>query len=410
MPDGDGFELARQILQDPGLTAGVVLMLASTADPRDVQRCRESGIDVYLAKPIKQKDLLAAARHALGAPLPASSVPAPDTPRVPGRAPARGLRVLVAEDNPVNQRLALAILEHEGYAAVLAANGVEALRLFDAEPFDLILMDVQMPELGGFETTALIREREQRTGHHTPIVAVTAHAMDGDRERCLAAGMDAYISKPLRAGELTELLASMAPLFPPVARVGADPGDPGAVADTGERGDRGDLGTAVEPGDAGAVADAGDLAAAGGAGAPVVAGAAGAPGAPAEPTALPQPGGREDPVAPGALPAGLLAAVGGDGALALELAGLFLVDSPQALDELGQALFAGDAERVGRAAHRLKGAAAALAADEVTHAAAEVEALARTGDLNGAAAALAALQEAHGALCAVLSAARGPGA
>src|SRR5215472_15053897 len=129
----------------------------------------------------------------------------------------RSLRVLLAEDIPVNQTLAMRILERLGHKVQVANNGKEVLRRFQAEEFDLILMDVQMPEMDGLEATSAIRAAESGTGKHVPIVAMTAHAMKGDREKCLGAGMDGYISKPIHAKELFETIANLAP---PTARAG----------------------------------------------------------------------------------------------------------------------------------------------------------------------------------------------
>jgi CheY-like chemotaxis protein len=116
------------------------------------------------------------------------------------------LRVLVVEDNPVNQRLASRLLEKRGHRVTVTANGREAVESVEKQTFDLILMDVQMPEMDGFEATAVIRNREKHNGGHVPIIALTAHAMKGDRERCLAEGMDGYLTKPIRSQELDEVL------------------------------------------------------------------------------------------------------------------------------------------------------------------------------------------------------------
>ena len=129
--------------------------------------------------------------------------------------------MLLAEDNEVNQELAIAILERRGCHVVLARNGREAVALWEREPFDLVLMDVQMPEMDGLRATSAIRELEKTRGIHTPIVAVTAHAMEGDRERCLAAGMDGYVSKPLRVGELFQVVAELLPRRETVAPAAA---------------------------------------------------------------------------------------------------------------------------------------------------------------------------------------------
>ncbi len=205
MPEMDGFALAQQIKKRPRLAGAWIMMLTSGPRPGDRARCLALGLSAYLSKPIKQSDLLDTIMGALGG----RPAEAPSGRRV--AAPRKGprLRVLVAEDNAVNQQVAVGMLERAGHRAVVAANGREALALLEREAFDLVLMDVQMPELDGFETTAAIREREKTRGGHLPIVALTAHAMKGDAERCLAAGMDAYLSKPLEMLQLRGVLASL---------------------------------------------------------------------------------------------------------------------------------------------------------------------------------------------------------
>ncbi len=209
MPDMDGFDLAEQIQRRPELTRATVLMLSSAGQTGDRARCRELGVSGYLTKPVKQSDLLDTIMTALGTSSPPAAAPPPAASEsVPGLRP---LRILLAEDNAVNQRLAVRTLEKRGHVVIVAANGREALDTLDQtkEPFDVVLMDVQMPEMDGFEATAAIREREQTTKTHLPIVAMTAHAMKGDRERCLAAGMDGYVSKPLQTSELFAALADV---------------------------------------------------------------------------------------------------------------------------------------------------------------------------------------------------------
>jgi CheY-like chemotaxis protein len=147
----------------------------------------------------------------------------PRRPASGAAAAGRPLRLLVAEDNLVNQRLAIRLLEKQGHSVVVACNGQEALEALAREPFDAVLMDVQMPEMGGLEATAAIRAREAGTGNRVPIIAMTAHAMTGDRERCLEAGMDGYVAKPIQAKELTRALREAT--APPAALVGACPGD-----------------------------------------------------------------------------------------------------------------------------------------------------------------------------------------
>ena len=206
MPEMDGFALARQIKKRPQLAGASIMMLTSGPRPGDRARCLALGVSAYLTKPIKQSDLLDTIMGALSG---RSAVTRPSGPSAAALRKGPRLRVLVAEDNAVNQQVAVGMLEREGHRSVVAGNGREALALLEREAVDLVLMDVQMPELDGFETTAAIREREQSSGGHLPIVALTAHAMKGDAERCLAAGMDAYLAKPLEMVALRDVLASL---------------------------------------------------------------------------------------------------------------------------------------------------------------------------------------------------------
>jgi two-component system sensor histidine kinase/response regulator len=204
MPRLDGFGVAERIRNRRGLARAAIMMLSSGARPGDRARCAELGIAAYLAKPVKQSDLMDAIASALGPPAPGPRRSSAATKRSGLRR--RGLRVLVAEDNPVNQQVATAMLERAGHLPALAANGREVLERLERESFDLVLMDVQMPELDGLETTAAIRKRERTSGGHLPIVALTAHAMKGQQEKCLAAGMDGYLTKPLHARALAEAI------------------------------------------------------------------------------------------------------------------------------------------------------------------------------------------------------------
>jgi two-component system sensor histidine kinase/response regulator len=181
-------------------------MLTSGGQAGEVARCRELGVGSYLMKPIKQSELLRAIGSAL-------HLTWQSDPKASAAAPrdARPLRILLAEDNVVNQRLAVRLLEKAGHSAVVADNGKRALAALEREPFDLILMDVEMPEMGGFEATAAVREREKTTGRHVPIIAMTAHALKGDRDRCLAAGMDGYVSKPIQFHELCRIIDGTVP-------------------------------------------------------------------------------------------------------------------------------------------------------------------------------------------------------
>ena len=206
MPGMDGFEVADRTRTGAG---GKILMLSACDLSMAGERCREAGISAYLIKPIKQSELYAAMVATLGAAEPAA-VAVKAAPRVEMKG---GLHVLLAEDSLVNQRLAIALLSKRGHTVTVAKNGAEAIACFSGGDFDLVLMDVQMPEMDGFEATAAIRKLER--GRSIPIIGVTAHAMKGDRERCLAAGMDAYVSKPLRPPDLFAAIdAALAPREP----------------------------------------------------------------------------------------------------------------------------------------------------------------------------------------------------
>jgi two-component system sensor histidine kinase/response regulator len=201
MPDRDGFWVAEQIATRPELAGATIMMLTSCGQYGDSARCRELQIAAYLTKPINAAELLDAVFHVLRpATLPASTALAPPPSAMAARAastPIRRAKVLVAEDNVVNQRVALGLLTKRGHTVTMVNNGLEALAALERDTFDLVLMDVQMPEMGGLEATAAIRQREAGTGTRVRIVAMTAHVMTGDRERCSAAGMDGYLSKPI---------------------------------------------------------------------------------------------------------------------------------------------------------------------------------------------------------------------
>ena len=200
MPDVDGFALARQIAGDTRLSAAKVIMLTSGAAPPQGENT-ERFIASELSKPVKQSDLMDAIVTAFAEAVAPAAVAA--SPAVqPREGVHRPLNILVAEDNATNQKLVVNLLDQRGHRVTIAANGREAVALSGDNAFDVILMDVQMPEMDGFEATAAIRRREKEHGGHIPIVAMTAHAMAGDRERCLEAGMDAYVSKPLRPVDL----------------------------------------------------------------------------------------------------------------------------------------------------------------------------------------------------------------
>ena len=205
MPEMDGFTLAERIKQSSEFAVASIIMLTSGDQPGDADRCRELGIASYLMKPVKQSELLNAILTVRGIFFPPEERPTQVI------HPRGHLRVLLAEDNPVNQMLAVLLLEKQGHTVVVASNGREALAALEQQPFDLVLMDVQMPEMDGFEATAHIRAKERETGRHVPIIALTAHAMKGDQQRCLQAGMDAYISKPIEVRALIEALEGIVP-------------------------------------------------------------------------------------------------------------------------------------------------------------------------------------------------------
>jgi CheY-like chemotaxis protein/HPt (histidine-containing phosphotransfer) domain-containing protein len=227
MPDLDGFALVEEIRRRPQLARAAILMLSS-ADPQgDAVRCRELGVARYLVKPIKQSALRGAILEALGV--------RPERAEPPGRTDfgtaSRPLHILLAEDNATNQQLAVRLLERWGHTVRLADNGKAALAQLREGPFDLVLMDVQMPEMDGFEATAHIRAAEAAgqgfplAGRRLPIIAMTAHALKGDRERCLQAGCDGYVSKPVQARTLLEAI-EQAVAGRPAESVPAEPETP----------------------------------------------------------------------------------------------------------------------------------------------------------------------------------------
>jgi PAS domain S-box-containing protein len=320
MPEMDGFELAEHIKQNPRLAGATIMMLTSAGQRGDAARCRELGIAVYLIKPIRQSELLEAILAALG--------------KAPGkehgtlitrhtlRESRQKLQILLAEDNAVNQQFAARLLQKRGHTVTVASNGREAMALLKNVRFDLVLMDVQMPEMDGFEAAALIRKAEESTGKHLPIIAMTAHAMEGDRERCLAAGMDGYVSKPIKVDDLFEAIENLgqSPVVPEVTAK-AEPHDQEPI----------------------------DIASA-------------------------------------------LAHVGGDAGLLNEMVTLFLKELPELLTILREAVSAGDAKAVERAAHKLRGSVSNFAAKPAFEAALKLEVLGREGNLSVAEPAYADLE------------------
>jgi PAS domain S-box-containing protein len=357
LADVDGLALVEYLQQHPELGGATIVLHSSAGSGADAARCRALGIADCLTRPVKQLDLWKAILKVLGQPAAAvraapesASIAAPAGP--PGsRPPLRRLRILLVEDNPVNQRLAVSVLEKQGHAVAVAGNGRQALAALEGEAFDVVLMDIQMPEMDGLEATRQIRQTEQETGRHTPVIAMTACAMKGDRQRCLASGMDGYVSKPVRSGELLEALEAAV----------------GPASGTSER---------------------------------RTANSGGGP----EPSPAPSAG----PPTAASLDWGeALDRVGGDRQLLAELAGLFLREHPKWMAAIGAAIERGEADKLQRSAHALKGALGSVGAREAFAVALRLETLARQGELCGAEQAWALLAREGERACAALAALAG---
>jgi two-component system, sensor histidine kinase and response regulator len=213
MPEMDGFMLAEKIKQNPKLATATITMLTSIGHRGDAARCQELGIAAYLVKPIRQSELLWAILEALGKPS-GRQERLPLVTRHSLRETHKAAHILLAEDNVVNRMLVIRLLEKRGLQVTAAGNGKEVLAALEKKSFDLVLMDVQMPEMDGLEATVLIREKEKETGEHLPIIALTAYAMKGDEERCRAAGVDDYATKPIQPQELFETIHRLLPEVP----------------------------------------------------------------------------------------------------------------------------------------------------------------------------------------------------
>jgi PAS domain S-box-containing protein len=195
MPAMDGFEVASHLKHDPHLHGTTVILLTSAGHTEDMARAKSLGAAASVAKPVKQSDLwdaIITALHVAG-----GQKARPSVAQRRSRTAQHPLRILLAEDNPVNQEVAVHLIERRGHSVIVAENGREAVEAIERHKFDLVLMDVQMPEMGGLEATRVIREKEKGSGHHLPIIAMTAHAMQGDREQCIESGMDGYLAKPI---------------------------------------------------------------------------------------------------------------------------------------------------------------------------------------------------------------------
>jgi PAS domain S-box-containing protein len=220
MPEMDGLALAEEIKSDAPISATRLVLLTSMGRRLSPQELTDAGLEAHLTKPIKQSQLFDCIATVMAKPDESvaeeaaaaetsqvvNGTPPSASPLFPETESARQIRILVAEDNPINQKVALRHLQKLGYQADAVANGLEVLNVLELVPYDIILMDCQMPEMDGFEATAEVRRREGEQ-QHTPIIAMTANALKGDRERCLGAGMDDYISKPVKTEDLAELLA-----------------------------------------------------------------------------------------------------------------------------------------------------------------------------------------------------------
>ena len=317
MPDMDGFEFVENIRKSVQFGQIPVLMLSSSAQQGEHERCRKLGISAYLAKPIQPSELLDAILSALSL---HASEPSEAHDKTPDETQdvlrqsnwRQGMKVLLAEDNAVNRTLATRLLQKHGHTVVVVENGRQALEALERETVDLVLMDVQMPEMDGLEATAAIREKEKKTGDHLPIIALTAHAMKGDREKCLAAGTDDYLTKPIRTADL----------FAAVERLRNTKANAAPEASA----------TTNPPG-----TNAFDIDAA-------------------------------------------LKHVEGDRDLLDEIVRIFADQCPRTMYEIQNAIRAADLSILERAAHSLKGSASNLCATGVTQAAAELEESARSGD------------------------------
>jgi CheY-like chemotaxis protein/HPt (histidine-containing phosphotransfer) domain-containing protein len=328
MPELDGFGLVELMKAEPELADIPVVMVSSSGLPAEAVLARELGIGAYLTKPVTEPELISAILTVLHLPAAAGTRPS-RAAALPALAPAQRLRVLLAEDNVINQRVAVHVLERLGHRVVVAGTGRAALTALEEQAFDVVLMDVQMPEMDGIETTAAIRAREAeirgsgarpapsgssfaperpRKGP-IPIIALTAHAMSGHREQCLAAGMDAFVSKPIQAEMLAAVLERIAGAKPAGSAESASP-----LFDVSRA----------------------------------------------------------------------LKAAGGHGGLLAELAHLFAEDQPRQIARLGAAIHAGDGATARAVAHTIKGSAATLGATAVRDLAIRIETVGREGGLDAA--------------------------
>jgi len=368
MPDLDGFAVAERIREEPALGGVTVMLLTSDVMSGDLARCRTLGVARHLVKPFTPSELLHAVLLALGRsvePATPLAIAGPD-------ASTRRLHVLVAEDNAVNQRVIVRLLEKMGHIPIVTYNGQEAVEAYESRPFDVALMDVQMPVMDGLAATKAIRESEARNPgrRRLPIMALTAYAMRGDRERCLAAGMDDYLTKPVKPDELSAALSRLldadgrgatpgrsastrAETTPARAQAASGPSErtsPERREDSPARREG-----ASDRGDDSSIRREDDL---------VVQGEV-APEAGFDFTAA-------------------LNYVGGDRALLDELLGIFVEDAPVRMDAIRKAIVAGEAPELTREAHTLKGSLKVIGAITAAGLAQGLEAVARDGNMSEA--------------------------
>jgi CheY-like chemotaxis protein len=344
----EGFATLRRLRRHAGCGAIVVLLEAS-GQPRDIARCRDLGVFAYLLKPVKEEDLYAAVLAVAAG----RSLDHPAITLAQGPTAGRPLRVLLAEDSEVNRQVAVGLLEKRGHSVACVSNGREAVELARQEAFDVILMDVQMPELDGFAALEEIRRDEAGRGRRTPVVAMTAHVMKGDRQRCLDSGMDGFVSKPVNPRELFDVVESLA-----AAAARAGPVETRASGTAPDTPTAGASGTGRPPADRGPAA---------------------APG-PAPPVPAPSSQTHCDQPVDWEL---ALRRVAGDRELLRQVLEAFREEVPRRLEELRAALAAQDAPTVHHTAHTLKGAAASIAAARAVAAAWRLESLASQGTLTG---------------------------
>ncbi len=321
MPQMDGCTLTREIRKSPSFGTVPVLMLSSGGQSDEAPRCRKLAISAYLMKPAQPSDLLDAILTAFSKPLLIEPGKEPLTQTNAPAVEVTRLRILLAEDNPVNQKLAITLLQKRGHTVISTGNEKEAIAALERENVDLVLMDVQMPVMDGFEAIRSIRAKEQTTGAHIPIIALTAHAMKGDREKCLAVGADDYVSKPIRTSDLLAAMDRARTLKVGTASKAIPSPQPPSAATAGDSAPR--------------VFDIKDA----------------------------------------------LERVEGDRDLLEEIVRIFTGECSSNMDAIRQALSAGDAPLLERLAHTIKGASANLSACAVSTTALKLEKLAAAGNL-----------------------------